>query len=271
MALLTTEQLHQARALIFQQGRLLERQLYRYFFEDGDRADCLKALTAYQNPDGGFGNGLEPDLLCPDSSAIGAETALFVLGLLDYWEPDIIEPLLDWLEANQTEAGDIPHPPANMTRYPYQPWWANPDKERVLVIAGMLSDWQAARPNFFARVRQFYEQLALPTDNSFYSYPFFVYLHRCQQTEADAAAFQTLLQRLPAILSENDDHYPLFGRYWSLFQFAVAPAALDQAAAATAAALRHDPGAELPYPELPWWEPIFTLDHLVLLQKGGYL
>ncbi|MGB3517561.1 MAG: hypothetical protein WBA43_13985 [Elainellaceae cyanobacterium] len=101
MALLNQEHLNRSQDLIFQKGRLLERQRYRYFFEDGSRESCLKALFAYQNADGGFGNSIEPDLLCSSSSAIGAETALFVLDMLNYHEPDIILPILDWLEANQ--------------------------------------------------------------------------------------------------------------------------------------------------------------------------
>ena len=81
--ILHEKQLEQAGTFIFTHGRLLERQLYATFFQDGTVQACLKALLAYQNPDGGFGNGIEPDLLCPDSTAIGAETAMVLLDLLD--------------------------------------------------------------------------------------------------------------------------------------------------------------------------------------------
>ena len=63
--ILSDAQLQKAGTFIFTHGRLLERQLYAYFFQDGTREACLKALLAYQNPDGGFhytspGNGTEP-------------------------------------------------------------------------------------------------------------------------------------------------------------------------------------------------------------------
>jgi hypothetical protein len=271
MALLTSEQMDQAKDLIFRQGRLLERQLYRYFFEDGDRTSCLKALLGYQNADGGFGNGLEPDLLCPDSTAIGAESALFVLDLLDYHESDVLEPLLDWLATHQTETGEIPHPPANLAQYPYQPWWEGDDSERVFTIAGMLKSWQQEHPEFFAGVRRLYEQTPLPDHNGVYTYPVFVYLKHCQQTPADTDTYKTLLQRLPSILNENADHFPLFSRSWYHFQDEVDASTLEQAAEAVAAALRNEEGTSMPYPELPWWKPIFTLDSLILLKKRSYL
>lgn len=37
MANLTSQHLQHTKDLIFTQGRLLERQLFRYFFESGDR------------------------------------------------------------------------------------------------------------------------------------------------------------------------------------------------------------------------------------------
>ncbi|MFW9785857.1 MAG: hypothetical protein ACFFFB_26470, partial [Candidatus Heimdallarchaeota archaeon] len=81
MANLSNEQLKKIKNFVFIKGRLIERKLYSFFFENGEKEDVLKSLIAYQNSDGGFGNGIEPDLLCPDSTAIGAETALYLLDL----------------------------------------------------------------------------------------------------------------------------------------------------------------------------------------------
>ncbi|ESA34457.1 hypothetical protein N836_16910 [Leptolyngbya sp. Heron Island J] len=270
MPILSAQQLHPAKELIFKQGRLLERKLYEYMFESGDRGACLKALLAYQNADGGFGNGLEPDVLCPASTPIGAESALFVLDMLDYRESDVIAPLLDWLEANQSESGAIAYPPPTLTQYPHQPWWNKPDSDRVLVLAGMLSNWQCDRANFFAKVRQFYDQSQPEDGYSFYSYPLFVYLARCRQND-DEQKFNELLQQLPSILSTNEEHFPLFSRYWYHLKDVVASDVLDQAAEVVATAIRDDGGIIQLYPDLPWWQPIFTLDSLMLLKRWSYL
>lgn len=271
MALLSQSSLNRARELILSQGRLLERQLYRYFFEGGDRADCLRALVAYQNADGGFGNGLEPDLLCPSSSAIGAETALFVMEMLGDRKPDIVLPLLDWLEANQTELGTIVHPPADLAHYPHQPWWDKGDEDRVLVIAGLLSEWQDRRSNFFSKVRRFYDQNTLPESLGFYDYPTFAYLARCRKNGADTVIFNGLLHQLPSVLAENSEHFPLFSRYWYYGQDYVDSSVLEQAAASVAEAIEQDGGIVNLYPDLPWWRPMFTLDSLMLLKWRGFI
>ncbi|WP_241535922.1 hypothetical protein [Indiicoccus explosivorum] len=60
-------------------ARPLDRALYEYLFESGSRSSVLAELGTYQNPDGGFGNGLEPDFRCQASSALATSVALQVL------------------------------------------------------------------------------------------------------------------------------------------------------------------------------------------------
>ena len=43
-----------ARSYLLRAGRTLERELFRYHFEDGELAPLVSALAAHQNPDGGF-------------------------------------------------------------------------------------------------------------------------------------------------------------------------------------------------------------------------
>ena len=46
MSTLTDEQNEKIKAFIFKNGRLLERKLYEYFFENGSKQACMKALSA---------------------------------------------------------------------------------------------------------------------------------------------------------------------------------------------------------------------------------
>lgn len=71
----------QARQYMLHQARDLERALFRYEFEDGAFTDVLTELASYQNEDGGFGHGLEPDLRCKESSALATTRALEILRL----------------------------------------------------------------------------------------------------------------------------------------------------------------------------------------------
>ena len=61
---------------IWENGRLLERRLFEYFFLGGSKNGVLNAINAYQNEDGGFGHAMEPDLRTPDSQPLFVEFAL---------------------------------------------------------------------------------------------------------------------------------------------------------------------------------------------------
>ncbi|MFB5759843.1 hypothetical protein [Paenibacillus medicaginis] len=70
MELLTRSEFERAAAFMKHEARSLERALFEYEFESGSFHAVLTELKIYQNEDGGFGNGLEPDLRCPESSAL---------------------------------------------------------------------------------------------------------------------------------------------------------------------------------------------------------
>jgi hypothetical protein len=264
---LTDDQLLRAKDFIFKNGRLIERKLFEYFFEQGSQENCLKALAAYQNEDGGFGNGIEPDLLCPDSSAIGAETAMYVLDLLDCGNTEFPCQLIDWIITHQTDEGDIPHPPENYLQYPYQPWWKNPDKERVLSLAGYLRKWGIDQPAFFQKVRSLHRSMPLAEVLRYYDYPHFVYLKYCGTSNEDKAELSTIIAQLPTLLINNRDHFPLFGRAWYLASDYVSQEILAREANLFINAFQEDGGIMTPYPDFPWWQPIFLLDGLIQLKK----
>lgn len=264
---LSPDQFQKSKAFIYKNGRLLERKLFEYFFENGSQQACLKALSAYQNEDGGFGNGIEPDLLCPDSTAIGAETAMVLLEWLDCQQTEIAHRLVDWSISHQNAEGFIDHPPKNMPNYPYQPWWKNPDKERILSLAGFLRKWGFYQPVFFEKVRNCYINLPFPAQVEFYNYPFFIYLKYCRTSDQDKAQFSTLVEQIPTFLTKYSSHFPLFSRYWSFARDAVDNDVLDREAGIFSNALREDGGIVTPYPDFPWWDPIFLLDGLIQLKK----
>jgi len=271
MSVLAADQLAQVKTFVFQNARLLERMLFEHFFEAGARSACLKALGAYQNADGGLGNGLEPDHLCPGSSAIGAETALYVLDLLGGYDADLVDPLIDWIAANQSDDGIIAHPPPDMVDYPHQPWWQNPDDARILTVTGLLAKWGVDADGIFAKARRYYLTTDLPKADDFYGYPQFVYLRYCAEDDRDRVKLEAMVGNLPALLAAHGDHFPLFSRYWYHAADFVSEEVIGEGARAFAAAMQPDGGVETPYPDLPWWRPIFTLDGLILLKQSGFL
>lgn len=65
-----------ARRFMLEEARDVERAAYVHGFEGGASWPLFDALQRYQNPDGGFGHALEPDLGCPQSSALATSVAL---------------------------------------------------------------------------------------------------------------------------------------------------------------------------------------------------
>lgn len=271
MSILNPEQIQNARSFIFKNGRLLERQLFEYFFGNSTTSACLKALFAYQNEDGGFGNGIEPDLLCPDSTAIGAETALYILDLLDCHDAQTIGNLVDWIMTHQNSDGFIPHPPGNMLNYPYQPWWKNPDRERILALAGVMKKWGVGEAAFFEGVGSFFKSLSLPEEANFYDYPYFIYLKYCAGSDKDRAQFSKMVEGLPNLLNKYHSQFPLFSRAWFYASDCFERDVLAKEAATFVSAFHADGDIDSPYPDHPWWRPIILLDGLILLKRMSFL
>ena len=86
-----------AGAFLQANGRLLERQLFSALFSGADAAPARAALRCYQNPDGGFGRALVPELRGSDSSGAATLHALRVLDVLDAFRDPCLEPALRYL------------------------------------------------------------------------------------------------------------------------------------------------------------------------------
>jgi hypothetical protein len=72
---LSREGFEKARAFIDREGRTLDRALLAYHLGQAPAEPAITALGAYQNPDGGFGHGLEPDTTARGSTAIATASA----------------------------------------------------------------------------------------------------------------------------------------------------------------------------------------------------
>lgn len=91
MRKLTAERFNQATHFMKNKTRNLERAIFQFEFENGPYSAVLKELRTYQNTDGGFGHGLEPDLRCKESSALATTRALEILQLSPQKDEEQIE------------------------------------------------------------------------------------------------------------------------------------------------------------------------------------
>lgn len=95
------------RDFVRREARLVENRLFAAVFEDADPQGVVDALRGYQNADGGFGHGLEPDKLVPDSLALDVEVAFDTLLASGAKDDEMVRRAVDWLAATATADGAV--------------------------------------------------------------------------------------------------------------------------------------------------------------------
>jgi hypothetical protein len=140
---MTDDRIRSAEQFIWYNGRLLDRHRFAYHFTGGPAEHLLAALRPYQNPDGGFGHGLEPDIRAPISQPQPVELALWLLDEVDGYGEEMVSRILDYLPTVTTVDGGVPFTLPSVNRYPHGPWWESPDDPAASInptgpIAGLL-------------------------------------------------------------------------------------------------------------------------------------
>ena len=123
----------QARDFIYRCARPIDLARWQYHFENGSRDAVLRALSAYQNADGGFGHALEADSFNPNSCPIQTLTAAGILREIGFADPahPIAASMLRYLdsgadfdEASRQWLNTVP----SNDDYPCAPWWKYGDQ-----------------------------------------------------------------------------------------------------------------------------------------------
>ncbi|MGH8993968.1 MAG: hypothetical protein ACRDZ7_20855 [Acidimicrobiia bacterium] len=113
-----------AEAFLLREGRLLERRLFATLFRGADPAGVVDVLRGYQNPDGGFGHGLEPDKRCPDSLPIDVEAAFGHMLAAGHVDGPMVRRACDWLASVATSDGAVALSFPVMEPYPRAEHWS---------------------------------------------------------------------------------------------------------------------------------------------------
>ena len=139
----TAPDVAKASDFIWRTARLLERRRYAYLILDGEPRAVREALLPYQNADGGFGNGLEPDVRGPVSQPVPTWTALCVLDEIGDFSGSMVTQACDYLLSITTAEGGVPFVLSSVRNYPRAPWWEPEDQPTASLnptaaIAGLL-------------------------------------------------------------------------------------------------------------------------------------
>jgi len=114
-----------ARDFIRREGRVLEQRLFSTVFEGAPSNGVVDALRAYQNDDGGFGHGLEPDKRCPLSLPIDVEMALDAFAAAGAVEQSMVTRACDFLASVAAPDGAVPLAFASIEDYPHAAHWSD--------------------------------------------------------------------------------------------------------------------------------------------------
>ena len=114
-----------ARDSIKTQARPLDRALFEYRFEQASAESVLAELAHFQNDDGGFGHGLEPDVRTPTSSALATSIGLRILKELGCpADHPMVRRAIEFLLATFDASAQVWRVvPADANEFPHAPWW----------------------------------------------------------------------------------------------------------------------------------------------------
>jgi hypothetical protein len=146
---LSEDRFRQAVDFMKSRARPLEKALYACYFEGVAAAGVLDELAKFQNGDGGFGHGLEPDIRLDDSSVIATTIAFQRFRELkapaDH--PMIAKACRYLLSTYDAQHLNWPIIPSNIDDAPHAPWWVHGgDLEKSMSnpraeISGYLHDY----------------------------------------------------------------------------------------------------------------------------------
>lgn len=119
----TTSTFVGGREFIRREGRVLEQRLFTTIFEGAPAEGVIAALHGYRNTDGGFGHGLEPDKLCPDSLPIDVEMALLTMVAAGTADHAMIEGACAYL-TTISQDGAVPLAAPVIESYPRAEHWS---------------------------------------------------------------------------------------------------------------------------------------------------
>lgn len=133
-------------------ARPLEAARWEYHFEGGSNKKVIEYLSAFQNEDGGFGHGIEPDFWSPYSSPMATWAAGQILMEIHADKDDeVVKSMISYMvNTIQRETGMWLSSLPENNQFPHAPWWHwteavqenwmfNPGAE----LAGFLVHWSS--------------------------------------------------------------------------------------------------------------------------------
>jgi hypothetical protein len=270
-------------------GRILDRRRFDRLVSGGPAQPVRDAVAAYQNDDGGFGHGLEPDCRSPGSQPAAADLALRTLHDADAWDAGLVRATCDWLQAQAPAEGGSVFVEPTVAGWPHAPWWV-PEEGRPASlistggIAGTLHARGVEHPWLTTATSLLWSRIeALTTAGAYDLLGVFRFLDfvpdRARARAAADRAIRVLLDQGLVALdpeAEGETHSPLgfAPRPDSVARAAFSDAVIERHLDHVAGGQREDGGWMFNFPA--WspaaeqdWRGSMTVDALALLRENG--
>ena len=168
---LRTPDLDRAADFLWRNARAVERRLFACRFLGAGRAGVIAGVKGYQNDDGGFGHGLEPDIRGPYSQPIHAEAALRLLyesGATVTDAPEVVARTCSYLTSVGGRDGSVPAVVANVSEHPraahWEPqFWPAESVNPTASLAGLLHALKVGNPWLDRVTPTVWDRLTKPT------------------------------------------------------------------------------------------------------------
>lgn len=294
---------HMAKSFIVNNARPLERAIYDYYFENGTKEAVINELKKYQNPDGGFGHGLEADNWNPNSNPIATNDAIITLhriqalkdtdsitnGIVHYLQShdSFDEEKQRWLFAIETNKD-----------YPHAIWWEKKEDglygyNPTVSLAAFMVCFGERISYYEEMIRTAYEYLKEDDDMIGDSLKCYLLCYELLKENkitdiVNLADFRQLIkERLENIICKDTEKYGVeYVTVPSDFSTDLRPEfineniqALMTAEKSILAKIQKDDGGfdiswqwHTPYPEFEqarqWWRPRITIDKMLFFQNN---
>lgn len=143
MQMLSRQKFREAGKFVREQAREVDRALFSFYYEGAPAHQVWQELTRYQNEDGGFGHGLEPDFAWEGSSPMATTVGLQYLR--EAGAPadlEMVRRAIDYLLRTLDPVEQRWHAvPPEVNDAPHAPWWHYSHRDQ-----GCLIDQDPANP-----------------------------------------------------------------------------------------------------------------------------
>ena len=267
-----------ARYFVYDKGLLWEKRLFDFLFCDGSLEKLHQSLLCYKNNDGGWANGIEHDLKCPDSNPISLEFLLTINRDTGMPMGSLLDGTIEWLENNLNDDGSF-KAPDTLYDYPHA-WWMAKDIDPTIPdsIVGNLSRLGYLTPLLKESTRRWVSKnlnidKVLSNNWLFMAYHAFDYYTNIGENEVTIGAESAVAKNIIQCVENAKE-----SQYHTLFHFIKSPddklakvipnSYIDKFLDHLQAAQREDGGWNDEH-GLEYWQPYITIEILCALRNFG--